>query len=117
MLNIGELSVYWIEELNVLNNQLKIKALALDKIIQIECSVIIFMSLSSQDETVMEVGNTVEVVHKYRALNSDELEQYELYNYNPGDFCHIIDFYGDYMIKIICNDVSVTELGEYKVPV
>lgn len=117
MLNLEKLSIGYFFELTISHNQVKMKLLSLDKLIQVECNVIIFMSVANQDEEVEENGNIVEVVHKYRALNSDELEQYELYNYNPGDFCHIIDFYGDYMIKIICNDVSVTELGEYKVPV
>lgn len=48
MLDIGKLSISWICELNVSNNQLKVKAIALDKIIQIEFNVILFMSIESQ---------------------------------------------------------------------
>lgn len=117
MLSIDTLSITYFFELFISLNQVKMKLLYLDKIIQIECNVIIFMSVANQDEDVIDNGNIAEVIHEYRTLNSDELDKYELYNYNPGDFCHIIDIYGDYVIKVICNDISVTELGEYKDPV
>lgn len=111
MLDIGRLSICYFLESLISNNQVKLKLLALDEIIQIECSVIILMIIENQDEEVMDNGNIVEVIHEYRALNPKELESNILYNYNAGDFCHVIDIYGDYVIKIICNEVNVVELG------
>lgn len=113
MLNIDPLSITYLLELFISQNQVKMKLIYLDKIIELECNVIIFMSVAHQDEEVIDNGNIVEVIHEYRVLNANELEKYELYNYNSGDFCHIIDMHGDYVIRVICNDISVTELGKY----
>lgn len=111
MLNLEKLSIGYFFELTISHNQVKMKLLSVDKLIQVECNVIIFMSVENQDEEVEENGNIVDVVHEYRVLNSNELQNYKLYNYNFGDFCHIIDIYGDYVIKIICNDINVIELS------
>lgn len=114
MLNLGKLSLSYLFESLISYNQVKMKVLALDKIIQIECNVIIFMSVANQEEEVIDNGEIIDVIHEYRSLNVNELEKYELFNYNSGDLCHIIDIYGDYVIKLVCNDISVTELGNYE---
>lgn len=111
MLDIGKLSISWICELNVSNNQLKVKAIALDKIIQIEFNIILFMSIESQYNDLQEIGDTIDISHEYRALDPKDLEIYP-YSYNSGAPCHIINIYGDYMIKLICNDINVIELSE-----
>ena len=111
MLDIGKLSISWICELNVSNNQLKVKAIALDKIIQIEFNVILFMSIESQYNEIQEIGDTIDISHEYRALDSKDMEICP-YSYNSGDPCHILNIYGDYMIKLICNDINVIELSE-----
>ena len=111
MLNLEKLSIGYFFELTISHNQVKMKLLSVDKLIQVECNVIIFMSVENQDEEVEENGNIVDVVHEYRVLNSNELQNYKLYNYKFGDFCHIIDIYGDYVIKIIFNDINVIELS------
>lgn len=111
MLDIGKLSISWICELNVSNNQLKVKAIALDKIIQIEFNVILFMSIESQYNEIQEIGDTIDVSHEYRVLDPKDMEIYP-YSYNAGAPCHIVNIHGDYMIKLICNDINVIELSE-----
>lgn len=114
MLDLTKLSISWIDELNIANNQVKIKAIALDKIIQIECIIIIFMSVFNQDEDIGDNGNVYEINHNYRTLNSNELNHFGLCdNYSENDFFNVINVWGDYNIQVVCREIKVIELGIY----
>ncbi|PIT21402.1 hypothetical protein [Snodgrassella communis] len=113
MINLEKLSISWIDEIKTSNNQVVIKAIALDKIVLIECTGIVFISLHYPKEFTksnkIEIGNVIEVSHAYQPARVKDIPQFS-YNYELDKPSNIIRIEGDYVIKLICQHINVATL-------
>lgn len=113
MINLEKLSISWIDEIKASNNQLVIKALALDKMVLIECTGIVFLSLQYPKEFTknnkIEIGNVIEVSHAYQTAFVKDIPQFS-YNFELDKPSNIIRIEGDYVIKLICQFINVATL-------
>ncbi len=116
MVLLNELSISWIESLNISNNNLSLRVIALDKILKIDFDGVLNTSISYQLVDTLnsdtELGNVIEIKHEYRPVYKKDIPL-DPFSFNSKESFNIVYIEGDFIVKIICRNIYLTEIGSY----